>query len=48
LAARDQANRNAVFNPQVDKVWAQVDRLLGADTSQELQAVLKNQAVEQA
>ncbi len=46
LAERDQANRHAVFNPKVDKVWAQVDRLLGEDVSRELQQILKNQAVE--
>jgi hypothetical protein len=46
LAERDQANRDAIFNPQVDKVWAQVDRLLGADTSQQLRDILRNQAVE--
>jgi hypothetical protein len=47
LAQRDQANRNAIFNPQVDKVWAQVDRLLGAETSAKLQDILRNQAVEE-
>lgn len=47
LAARDQSNRDAIFNPKIDKVWAQVDRLLGAEVSAELQAVLKNQDVEE-
>lgn len=47
LASRDRSNRDAIFNPKIDKVWAQVDRLLGAETSAELQAVLKNQAVEE-
>lgn len=46
LAERDQLNRAAIFNPQVDRVWAQVDRLLGADVSAFLRDVLKNQAVE--
>lgn len=47
LAQRDQRNRDAIFNPKIDKVWAQVDRLLGADTSAKLQAILRNQAVEE-
>ena len=47
LTTRDQSNRNAIFNPKIDRVWAQVDRLLGEETSAELQAVLKNQAVEE-
>lgn len=47
LAQRDQRNRDAIFNPKVDRVWAQVDRLLGAETSAKLQAILKNQAVEE-
>ena len=46
LAERDRLNRAAIFNPKVDRVWAQVDRLLGADTSVFLQEVLKNQSVE--
>ena len=33
LAERDRRNRAAVFNPEVDPVWAQVDRLLGPETS---------------
>lgn len=47
LAERDQANRNAIFNPQVDRVWAQVDRLLGQETSAQLREILRNQAVEE-
>jgi hypothetical protein len=46
FAKRDQLNRNAVFDPEVDKVWAQVDRLVGAQTSAGLRAILKNQDVE--
>jgi hypothetical protein len=46
LAERDRLNRAAIFNPKVDRVWAQVDRLLGAETSAFLQSVLKNQQVE--
>ena len=33
LADRDRRNRAAVFNAEVDPVWAQIDRLLGEDTS---------------
>jgi hypothetical protein len=46
LAARDQLNRNAIFNPEVDPVWAQIDRMLGAEVSERLRAVLRNQEVE--
>ena len=46
LAIRDQENRNAIFNPQVDRVWGQVDRLLGEEVSQQLQTILKNQSIE--
>jgi hypothetical protein len=46
LAARDQLNRNAIFNPEVDPVWAQIDRMLGADVSAQLREVLRNQNVE--
>lgn len=41
FATRDQRNRAAIFNPQVDPVWAQIDRLLGAEVSQQLQALLR-------
>lgn len=47
FAERDRLNRGAIFNPQVDKVWAQVDRLLGAETSAVMRAILINQAVEE-
>ncbi|GAB1422420.1 hypothetical protein MASR2M15_26510 [Anaerolineales bacterium] len=46
LSQRDQLNRNAIFNPQIDKVWAQVDRLVGEDVSAQLQSILRNQQVE--
>lgn len=42
LAERDRKNRAAIFNPQVDPVWAQVDRLLGADMSAYLRDMLKS------
>lgn len=46
LAQRDQANRDAIFNPKVDKVWAQVERLLGAEMGERMRAILRNQATE--
>ena len=46
FAQRDQLNRNAIFDPAVDKVWAQVDRLIGAETSEKLRMILRNQNVE--
>ncbi len=44
LAARDAANRAAIFSPEVDPVWARVDQLLGADVSAEIQSSLKSAA----
>ena len=43
FADRDQRNRNAIFSPEVDPVWAQVARLVGDDTSAELQELLRTQ-----
>ncbi|HEX2622791.1 MAG TPA: hypothetical protein VHL11_21680 [Phototrophicaceae bacterium] len=45
LAERDRKNRAAIFNPEVDRVWAQVDRLLGVQTSTFLRTTLQDQAV---
>lgn len=45
-AERDRLNRAAIFNPDVDPVWAQIDRMLGAETSARLRALLQNPAVE--
>lgn len=42
-AERDRRNRAAIFNPEVDPVWAQVERLVGADVGARLRAILKNQ-----
>ncbi len=47
FANRDQLNRNAIFDPEVDKVWAQVERLVGAETGAKLREILKNKSVEQ-
>jgi len=45
-AERDRLNRAAIFNPEVDPVWAQIDRMLGAEVSERLQGILRNQEVE--
>ncbi len=42
---RDQRNRSAIFNTEVDPVWGQIERLLGAETSAELRELLRSQAV---
>ncbi|MBE7530539.1 MAG: hypothetical protein HS099_12510 [Ardenticatenaceae bacterium] len=47
FAGRDQLNRDAIFNPAVDKVWAQVERLVGAETAVYMCQILRNQHVEQ-
>ena len=45
FSQRDQRNRAAIFSPEVDPVWAQIDRLLGSETSAELQALLRAQDI---
>jgi hypothetical protein len=47
LAARDKNNRAAIFDPEVDPVWAQVDRLLGAEVSLRLRRILQTAALEE-
>jgi hypothetical protein len=44
LAARDRRNRAALFNPAVDPVWAQVERLIGADAGEQIRGLLRSQA----
>ncbi len=46
-AERDRLNRAAIFNPEVDPVWAQIDRMLGAEVSARLREILRQPAVEQ-
>ena len=46
LAERDRKNREIVFNPEVDKVWSQVDRLVGAEMSKQMRDILKSQVIE--
>jgi hypothetical protein len=45
LAERDRKNREIVFNPEVDKVWTQVDRLVGAEMSAKMREILKSQEI---
>ena len=45
LAERDRRNREIIFNPEVDKVWAQVDRLVGAEMSVKMREILKSQEI---
>ncbi len=43
FAERDQRNRNAIFNREVDPVWGQVARLVGDETAEELRELLRLQ-----
>ena len=45
LTERDRKNREIVFNADVDKVWAQVDRLVGAEMSAKMREILKSQDI---
>jgi len=47
LAERDRLNRAAIFNPSVDKVWAQVERLVGIEMGERMRSILCNQGVEE-
>lgn len=40
VAERDRLHRASLFNPEVDPVWNQVERLLGAEVSEELRTTL--------
>ncbi|MEV0248661.1 hypothetical protein AB0H76_18820 [Nocardia sp. NPDC050712] len=40
LAVRDRANRANLFSPEVDPVWTQVTRLLGADQAERVRGEL--------
>ncbi len=44
-AARDRRNRQAIFDPEVDPVWAQVDRLVGTEVSARQRAVMVSQTI---
>lgn len=45
LERRDQENRALIFSPEVDKVWAQIERLLGTDVPATMRSVLKGEAL---
>lgn len=45
FAERDRRNREIIFNPEVDKVWSQVDRLVGAEMSAKMRDILKSQKI---
>jgi hypothetical protein len=45
-AARDAANRELIFNREIDPVWNKIDGMLGKDVSDFMIRVLRNQAVE--
>ena len=46
LAERDRKNRAIIFSPEVDRVWAQVDRLVGAETSAKMRGILQSQIID--
>jgi hypothetical protein len=45
LAARDARNRALVFSPEVDKVWAQITRLIGEESAEDVRAQLLDNEV---
>ena len=45
LAARDERNRANIFNPEVDKVWAQVQQLVGAEQAEAVRTLLLDNSV---
>lgn len=46
LAERDRLYRTALFNPEVDPVWLQMEQLTNAETAARMQQVLTSQTVE--
>jgi hypothetical protein len=44
LALRDQRNKDFIFDPEVDPVWAQVARLVGEQVATQLRQILKRAA----
>ena len=44
--ARDASNRKLIFSREIDPVWEKIDGLLGADVSDRMIAILRNQDVE--
>lgn len=45
-ATRDARNRELIFSRDIDPVWRKIDGLLGADVSDRMIGLLRNQAVE--
>ena len=45
LAARDQRNRANIFSPDVDKVWAQVEQLIGIEQMEAVRGLLLDNAI---
>jgi hypothetical protein len=45
-AMRDAANRDLIFNRDIDAVWAKIDGLLGEDVSNAMISILRSQKVE--
>jgi hypothetical protein len=43
---RDQRNRRAIFDPDVDRVWAQVERLVGTEQSEATRKLLASAGTE--
>ena len=45
LATRDLRNRANIFNPDVDKVWAQVQQLIGAEQAEAVRTLLLDNSI---
>lgn len=45
LAARDERNRANIFNPEVDKVWAQVEGLIGPEQAEAVRSLLLDNSI---
>jgi hypothetical protein len=43
IAERDRANRDAIFNPDVDAVWERVSQLVGDEQSEQVRRTLATQ-----
>jgi hypothetical protein len=44
LPVRDQRNKDFIFDPEVDAVWAQVSRLVGEQVSTQMRRILRRGA----
>jgi hypothetical protein len=44
LPVRDQRNKDLIFDPEVDAVWAQVGRLVGEQVATQLRQILRRGA----